>query len=177
MIIIETNRLYFRLLNEGDATEEYVGWLNDSEVNQYLETRHQEQDVESCRRFIDLCNEDDASCLLGIFTKDTGLHIGNVKLGFIHHLYKRAQLSLFIGEKACWGKGYGKEIIGAVTNYGFDVLGLNRIEAGCYEDNLASLRAFIKVGYSVEGFFRQHVDFQGRLVGCFWLGMLRGERD
>ncbi|WVM94098.1 GNAT family protein [Halopseudomonas pachastrellae] len=62
-----------------------------------------------------------------------------------------------------------------ITAYGFDSLGLHRLEAGCYEDNLASLRIFLKAGYTVEGFMREHVTLNGRRMGCFWLGKLHNE--
>ena len=175
MITFQSQRLYLRSLKESDATQKYADWLNDPDVNKYLETRHSVQTVESCKSFIKQCNEDNNSHLLGVFLKETEQHIGNVKIGFINELYKRGQISLFLGEKNYWGKGYSSELVKAVTQYGFEDLGLHRIEAGCYEDNLASLRVFLKAGYTVEGFMREHVLSDGEFVGCFWLGKLVNE--
>lgn len=177
MSTIQTERLYLRYLNENDATQRYAEWLNDPEVNKYLETRHSVQTIESCKSFIKQCNEDNKSHLLGVFLKETEQHIGNVKIGFINDLYKRGQISLFLGEKSCWGNGYSSELIKAVTEYGFNILGLRRIEAGCYEENLASLRVFLKAGYTVEGFLRDHVLVGEKYVGCFWLGILKHEYE
>src|SRR5690554_465256 len=138
MSTIQSERLFMRPLQEADATQTYADWLNDPEVNQYLETRHSIQTVETCKSFINQCNADKGSHLLGVFISETDQHIGNVKIGFVNNFYSRGQLSLFIGEKQHWGKGYSSELVKAVTQYGFEVLGLHRIEAGCYEDNLAS---------------------------------------
>ena len=175
MNFIQTERLLLRPLNETDATQSYVDWLNDTEVNQYLETRHSMQTIESCQDFINQCNSDENSHLFGVFIKGTNQHIGNTKIGFVHNLYKRGELSLFIGEKKFWGKGYSSELVEAVTKYGFEILNLNKIEAGCYESNLASLRVFLKAGYSVEGFQRDHVMLNEHYFGCFRLGVLRNE--
>ena len=175
MTQIETDRLYLRPLTEADATQTYADWLNDPEVNQFLETRHSQQTIESCKQFIQQCNQDSNSHLFGVFLKENDLHIGNTKLGFINQRYATGQISLLIGEKTCWGKGLACEIISGLTSYGFEQLHLERIEAGCYEENLASLRAFLKVGYTVEGVFRSHAAIGDRRTGSFWLGILKHE--
>ncbi len=174
--IITSERLFFRALNKNDVSERYISWLNDPEVNRYLETRFVTQTLESCRRFVLEMERDPFSHLFGIFDKVTLDHIGNIKLGFINTNHQSGQLSLFVGEKAYWRKGYATESIRRITQWGFDELGLDRIEAGCYDKNVGSLRAFLKVGYSVEVFFRNSVVSDGQRVGSFWLGILRNDR-
>ena len=172
---LEEKRIYLRPLLPEDASQQYVDWINDKEINRYLETRHSEQTVESCIEFIDLMNKDKNSYLFGVFLKENSAHIGNCKLGFINPHHLSGQLSLFIGERGYWGQGYAKEIIHALTKFGFRTLNLERIEAGCYEDNIGSLRAFIRCGYTVEGFFRKNVISDGRRCGSFHLGILKDE--
>lgn len=176
MTTITSERLLFRTLAKADVSERYVNWLNDPEVNRYLETRFTPQTREACEKFVADMENDPASHLFGIYDKLTLDHIGNIKLGFINSHHQSAQLSLFIGEKNCWGKGYATEAIQCVTKWGFDALGMERIEAGCYDANLGSLRAFLKAGYSVEGFSRSSVVSEGRRTGCFWLGIIRNDR-
>ena len=50
-----------------------------------------------------------------------------------------------------WNKGYATESLKAVLNYGFDVLRLHRIEAGCAIDNIGSAKVMEKVGMTKEG--------------------------
>lgn len=175
-IEIETPRLILRTLLDDDVSRTYVDWLNNPEVNRYLETRHGVQTLSSCKDFVQRCNLDKSELLLGVFLRETMAHIGNVKLGFINNIHSRGQLSLFIGDKKLWGQGLAKEIVYSTTQYGFEKAGLERIEAGCYEGNLSSLRVFLSVGYTVEGFFRSHaVSESGQRMGCFWMGMLKHE--
>lgn len=176
MTAITSERLLFRTLSKEDVSERYLGWLNDPDVNQFLETRFTSQTREACEKFVSDMEKDAASYLFGIFDKETFEHIGNLKLGFINTHHLSAQLSLLIGKKSCWGKGYATESIRCITKWGFDVLKLERIEAGCYDTNMGSLRAFLKAGYSVEGFFRNSVIYEGRRIGCFWLGILRNDQ-
>lgn len=171
----ESGRLYLRKLTVDDVTRRYADWLNDPDVNRFLETRHSVQSIESCRRFVEEANQDPNSHLFGIFLAENNVHIGNAKIGFVDQRYKTGQMSLFIGEKTCWGKGYAQEVIKLLTKIGFYDLGLERIEAGCYEKNMASLRAFLMVGYTVEGFFRKKYISDGERCGAFWLGLLKSE--
>ena len=93
---ISTLRLHLRRLETEDVNEIYASWLNDPEINKYLETRHEPQTIESCKRFVEACNNDPGSYLFGIFLKENGTHIGNAKIGFVNPHYKRGQVSLFI---------------------------------------------------------------------------------
>ena len=174
-MLIESENIYLRPLTRKDATQRYADWLNDEQVNAFLETRHVQQTMESCKSFVEKCNASPSENLFGVFYRDGDVHVGNAKLGSLHDLYARAQISLFIGERDYWGRGLGSEVILSLTRFGFENLMLERIEAGVYEQNLASLRAFLNVGYTVEGYLRKHVMFNGRRSGCFWLAMLKNE--
>ncbi len=165
----------FKILNENDVSSHYVAWLNDPLVNQFLETKYKDQTYESCIEFVKNMLADECEYLFGIYTIESNLHIGNIKLGRINQNHKNGQLSLFIGNTNYWGKGIGLEAIKVITKWGFDFLKLEKIEAGCYESNLSSLKAFLKANYQVEGFFRKHVSFKNNRQGSFWLGILPSE--
>ena len=171
MKTVTSERLIFRTLTKEDVSEQYVGWLNDSEINQFLETRFSEQNLETCEQFVTQMQNDSNSFLFGIFSKESNVHMGNIKLGFINNHHGSGQLSLFIGEKSQWGKGLATESIETITKWGFDELSLKRVEAGCYDNNMGSLRAFLKAGYAVEGFFKSSVIFKNKRIGSFWLGI------
>jgi [ribosomal protein S5]-alanine N-acetyltransferase len=175
MIEITSQRLLYRSLKEKDVTENYIDWLNDPDINRYMEIRHEYQTITSCRTYVAKMAASPEQYLFGIFLRASGKHIGNIKLGFINQYHKSAQLSLFIGEKGLWRQGIATETIKTITKWGFDELGLERIEAGCYDENLYSLRAFLKVGYQVEGYFRKSVRIDNRRIGSFWLGILKHE--
>lgn len=168
-------RFTFRILKIEDVSDRYISWLNDSDINKFLETRFQVQTRESCESFVLAMQEDPSHYLFGIFDNESGLHIGNIKLGFIDANHKKAQISFFIGDKTFWGRRCAIESIECVTKWGFETLRLTRIEAGCYEENFASIRAFLRVGYIVEGFQRSAFKFEEQNIGCFLLGMISSD--
>jgi len=169
---LESQRLCFRKLTPEDVTETYVGWLNDPEINRYLEIRFVEHTLESCRSFVEHTNMDPGSHLFGIMDKISRSHIGNIKLGFINKRHQRGELSFFIGAKSFQGRGLATEAVREITKWGFLRLGLRKIEAGCYDVNLPSLRCLLKSGYFIEGYSRDSFELEDRRIGCFRLGAL-----
>jgi ribosomal-protein-alanine N-acetyltransferase len=175
MVEFQSDRLDFSPLVSEMVTQRYPDALNNPEINQYLETRHEQQDIDSCRRYIAECNSDDSSRLFGVFLRSDGSHIGNVRIGHINWLYKTAEISLVVLEQSCSGQGLGFEMVHAATNYAFRVLKLEKIEAGCMAANKASLRVFEKAGYKKEGLIRESIVLNGERVDYFLLGVLNSE--
>lgn len=70
--------------------------------------------------------------------------------------HQRGELAYWIGVPF-WGRGYCTEAARAIAAYGFNALGLNRIEALHFTRNPASGRVMQKIGMTYEGCLRQHV--------------------
>tara|TARA_Y100001970_G_C13913658_1_gene689798 strand:- start:122 stop:664 length:543 start_codon:yes stop_codon:yes gene_type:complete len=146
---INYNDFYLDNLNDNIIFDNYLSWLKNEEVNKYLEIRHNIPDIEKLKKFVNDNNNSNDNLLLGIFTNKKA-HIGNIKLGPINKIYKRSTIGLFIGDRSYWGKGIATYSIKAITDYAFKSLKLFRVDAGCYNDNIGSYKAFIKAGYKEE---------------------------
>ena len=156
-----------------DISKKYIEWLNDKEVNQYLETRFQVQNNQSCLEFVKRMQEDANEELFAIYTNNNNEHIGNCKLGAINKFHHTAEISFFIGSKSFWGAGYATEVVSHVVQYGFENLGLEKITAGCYESNKGSKKVLIKAGFEVEGFRKGQVAFGSQREGVYNLGIVK----
>jgi len=153
--IIQEKNIFLRNLEFADCTEKYANWLNDEEINKYLETRFTVQSIEIIKIFVTDINNSTDSYLFGIFV-DTQ-HIGNIKIGPIHPIYKFADISYFIGDKEYWGKGYTTIAIKLITEFGFNTIGLNRIQAGVHGSNIGSQKVLEKCGYKKEAILRKKI--------------------
>ena len=91
------------------------------------------------------------SYLFGIFPRDSGKHVGNVKLGPIEPRHLYADVSYFLGDREAWGKGYGTDAVRVATRFGFERAKLHRVQAGFYETNVGSQRVLEKAGFTYEG--------------------------
>lgn len=61
-----------------------------------------------------------------------------------------AEIGYWLGEEF-WGRGIMTEVVEAVTDWGFETLGLVRIYAAVFARNPASARVLEKAGYTFEG--------------------------
>lgn len=148
--VLQGDRIFLRRLTEDDASEDYVRWMNDPDINQYLESRFYTHTIESTKSFIrSVTNKNNYQ--FGIFVKETGKHIGNIKIGSINQYHRYADIGFLIGEKDYWGKGIATEAIRLATDFAFNSLKLHKLWGGLYSSNIGSLRAFQKNGYEQEG--------------------------
>ena len=76
---------------------------------------------------------------------------------------------------AAWGQGYATEAAETVVRFGFDVLMLNRIWAGCDPDNAGSIRVLEKAGMTLEGRLREDVRIRGEFRDSLVYGVLERE--
>lgn len=169
-VLLKGKGIYLKKLSVADATPEYVAWLNDPEVNQYLETRFATHTLESVRDFVKKNASDPDTLFLGIFL-DSGKHIGNVKLGPINRQHRFADLGIMIGDRQSWGKGYATQAIRLVCEYAFAKLGLNKVTAGAYAENASSIKAFLNAGFTEEGLRRKMYSSGGKRVDAVLLGL------
>lgn len=158
---LETERLFLDAISLDDVTDRYVGWLNDCEVNRYLETRFSEQNMNSVYQFVEAMIANPSEHLFAIKRKD-GVHIGNIKLGSINMFHKTGEVSYFIGDRASWGCGFATEAVAEITRYGFNLLQLRYIKAGVYSDNVGSAQVLDKVGYRLQGVLKQALLLDGK---------------
>jgi len=168
-IRINGDRIYLRKVELSDVDQEYVDWLNDPDVNQFLETRHEIQTIDSICRYVEGILLKNNELFLAICLKKDGKHIGNIKLGSISLEHLHGEISLFIGDKSQWGKGLATESVLSLTKYAFNVLKLHKVTAGCYENNAASKKLFNNALFNIEGLWREYYLYNGAYVDriCF----------
>lgn len=155
-------RLRLATLEESVADGPYLRWMRDPLVQCYLEARHYAHDAESLRRFVRDANASADNLLLGMLRREDGRHIGNIKLGPIDRPNLRGEIGFMIGERSCWGQGYGTEAVDLVCRHAFSRLGLHKITAGYIASNAGSARIFAKLGFVEEGRLREHFLVDGK---------------
>lgn len=172
---VEGERIYLREVRFSDVSDNYYHWLNDPEVSQYLETRFIPHSHERIKSYVKQMEEDLNSVFLAIIEKGKDIHMGNIKIGPINWFHRFADISLVIGEKKCWGKGYGTDAIELLIDYVFNTLNLNKINAGIYAGNVASIKAFKKAGFIEEGLRKKQRFYKGEYVDEVLMGKIRSD--
>ncbi|WP_078595943.1 GNAT family N-acetyltransferase [Evansella clarkii] len=72
-----------------------------------------------------------------------------------------------------WNQGYAAEALGALINYGFENMNLNKVYASTNSRNIAALRLLNKFGFTQEGHFREHQFLDGEFADVFFFSLFK----
>jgi len=166
---------YLRILTKKDVSEKYVLWLNDYEVTKYTEQRYRQYSRVDIEDFVVEKFKSKFDLLFGIF-KDNR-HIGNIKLGPINWKHMSGEVSYFIGEKDYWGKGIASSVVKKVVQFAFNEVGLKKVNAGYYENNLGSAKVLQKCSFVIEGVKRSENVFEGKRINSLIVGLTENDNN
>ena len=156
LIDIRTERLSLKQLTLEDCTKQYLSWLNDYEVNGYLESGFMKHDMESLVDFVSGYQSNNKALFLAIRLLTNHKHIGNVKIDKINRIHQTGEYGILMGERAEWGKGYAKEASLAIIQLAFEKLGLKKVNLGVISSNTAAVELYKKLGFKTEGVLRRN---------------------
>ena len=156
-IYLNGSYINLRPLTISDCNKRYLSWLNNNEVNKYLETRWTKHSVNSIKEHVRNINKSKNNIILAIEDKTSKKHIGNIKLGPINFNHKSSEISYFIGEQNLWGKGYGYEAVKLMSKFSLLELKIEYLLAGVYENNKSSAALLKKLGYTLQGRFKKRL--------------------
>lgn len=114
---------------------------------------------------------DRAELVLAITLKDGGNFVGAVGL-VLAPAHDRAELGYWIGVPY-WRRGLATEAASGLVDFGFKVLGLQRVQAHHMSRNPASGRVLLKLGMRREGASPRAVKKNGRYEDIVFYGILR----
>lgn len=106
-----------------------------------------------------------------------GRMVGEVVLNEIDEDNASANIRIAIWEPDARGKAYGTEAMRLLTGFGFEQVGLHRIELGVYAFNPRAIRAYEKVGYKLEGTRREALWWNGDWIDSHTMAMLASDWD
>lgn len=115
-----------------------------------------------------------SSLQLMLVPADGGAAIGTCTLFQFHRESRRAEIGYVLGPPH-WGQGYMHEALRALVAYGFDTLGLRRLEADIDPRNAASARSLERLGFTREGRLRERWEVAGEISDSDLYGLLRRE--
>ena len=161
---------------EPEDLERILVWMNDREVTQYLAARYpisRPQEQGWLERVAKMPPSD--GLILAIETLAEARHIGTISLNSIGWEDRHATLGINIGEKDCWGQGYGTDAIITLLRYAFDWMNLHRVDLQVWSENPRAIASYRKCGFIEEGRLRQGYYQRGVHHDLVVMGVLREE--
>lgn len=139
--VLDTERLQLRPLTPDDAPDLFPTFSHPLAMRYMDEPPH--ADVAATRAALTRILAPEGACYWAVALRDDPRTIGKVSflgatavpgIGYIFH-------------PDVWGQGYAGEAVGAALTYGFNTLGLDRVEAWVATENRASRRLAQRLGF------------------------------
>jgi len=169
-----TGRLVDLAPPEVEDAEALSRWLNDPAVWVPF-ARLWPTNVEAERQWISaqLSRRDELNFM--VVERAAGKPVGLAGLRSLDAANATARLGILVGEASARGKGLGTEATELLVGYGFDFLGLRRINLSVLATNAAAIRIYEKLGFQREGLERRAVLRAGQYVDVVHMGLFAEE--
>lgn len=110
-----------------------------------------------------------------IIDADTKKMIGTIELALDFANDSGRVCRFLIGDEAARGKGIGTEVLGNILGIGFKELGLHKICLGVFEFNKSAVGCYEKVGFKIDGLFRDYRKIGSEYWGLYEMSILEDE--
>jgi len=101
--------------------------------------------------------------------------IGFANLDYISWSQGDSYMGIGLGDRTCWGRGYGSEAMNILLCYAFTELNLHRLTLTVFEFNERAVRMYQRCGFKIEGIVREVLYRDGRRWDLISMGLLRAE--
>ena len=166
-------RVYLRALEKEDLI--YIRkWSNDPEIRK-LTGEVASISQADADRFLERIYNDNTRKWFVIVIKENDRVIGEAGLLRMFHAWRTTDISIIIGEKDAWGKGYGTEAILLLLDYAFRRLNFHRVAIGVVGFNEKAIRFWEKIGFKKEGIQRDGYYYKHKYHDFVMMSILEDE--
>lgn len=159
---LKGTQVYLRAIEEEDANETYLSWLNNQETTKGLVTGRFPSSMQSLKSYLRSVTQGENSVMFAICLVENDKHIGNIKLDQFDYFARTAELGVLIGEQNHRGKGIGSESCKLVLDFAFANLNLRKVTLSVFSNNPIAIKTYERLGFQVEGRLKQHFFSDGQ---------------
>jgi RimJ/RimL family protein N-acetyltransferase len=145
---LRSRRLRLESFDESCISPEYLAWLNDPDVMRFSNQRFREHTPESARVYV-RSFAGSRNLFVGLRLADSGRLIGTMT-AYVAEPHATADMGLLIGDRACWGRGYGLEAWTALMSHLFAARAMRKVTAGTVRSNVGMRLIMERSGMQLE---------------------------
>ena len=149
-------------------------WSNDAELRKLIGEVSSMSDAETKKWYEDLLADKDRMWFAIVLKKGDRV-IGEAGLLRMFRPWRNTDMTIIIGEKDAWGKGYGTETGRLLLDYAFKQLGFHRISVGVVGFNKRALRFWESLGFKKEGVERDEYYYDNEYSDGIMMSILEDE--
>ncbi|WP_268123783.1 GNAT family N-acetyltransferase [Roseivirga pacifica] len=168
-----SERLLVREIKNADIDKRLLSWFDNPELMKFYTNSRNKITKEVLLDSIERGKNEGNNFTFLVCNRLTGQSIGTLKLGPINKAHRTSDLVALIGDRSSInGGGVGTEAIEIGNRIAFTEFDLRKLYGGMYKSNIASIKAYTRAGWIVEGklkgqFLVDGVSEDRILVGCF----------
>ena len=175
-VTLMTARLRLRALRQEDAPAFFAVWSDPDAMRYFSFPPMQSLEQAQARIASKLQSQQDGQSLTCVIeVRSSQEVIGDCCLFDCRADQQRAEVGFCLNRRH-WGYGYMNEAASVLIDYGFQQVGLRRLEADVDPNNLASIRLLERLGFQREGYLRERWMIAGETMDSLLYGLLRHER-
>lgn len=167
-------KCYLSPLTDDDA-ENWVRWHNDIDISMPESNVYVSITLQNMRNRVNR-HQSNMESVFTVVDLETDSPIGTVEITY-STLYRTGSLGVIIGEKQYWGRGFGREAINLILDYGFNLLNLHNIMLGVYAFNTRAIGLYGSMGFREIGRKREYQTMGGRKIDMIMMDMLSHEYE
>ncbi len=149
-------------------------WANDPEIRR-ITGEVMPMTQAGAEQFLERLKTDESRIWFSVVQKETEHVIGEAGLLRIFYPWRTADLTIILGDKFAWGKGFGREATLLLLDYAFGALALHRISIGVVGFNERALRFYEKIGFQREGVQRDGYFYNHQFSDFIMMSILEDE--
>lgn len=108
-----------------------------------------------------------------IIKKKNDKSIGLCFLSNINYINRNAEFGYYLSNKKYYGQGFSIEAEYMIINYGFEILGLNKIYCENLENNKNIINVHKKFGFKLDGIKREEIFKNKKYLDIYLMSLLR----
>ena len=171
--ILTGRRVYLRPFGR-DVLPYIQKWSNDAELRKLTGEVAPMSGAETEKWYKELLGDKDRMWF-AIVLKRGDRVIGEAGLLRMFRPWRNTDMTIIIGEKDAWGKGYGTEAGRLLLDYAFRRLGFHRISVGVVGFNQRALRFWESLGFKKEGVERDEYYYDNEYSDGVMMSILENE--
>jgi len=149
-VTLKSNKLCLSVFNEGDLQNIYEGLSNADVIKYYGVSYNTLESAKAQLHWFTNLQEQGEGIWWAVYSAKDNTFYGAIGLNNFSKQHLKVEIGFWLLPEF-WGKGIVSEAIKLVSNYAFNSLNVNRIEAFVESENENSSKVLVKTGFNYEG--------------------------
>ncbi|MFS1513744.1 GNAT family protein [Chengkuizengella sp. SCS-71B] len=169
--LFEGEKLKLTSIRETDISHILKWYENADFLNLFTAEAAFPKQASEIKKWIDSTDSNEYRFAVRLIDSDQ--IIGVIEIDGILWNHRTAWLSMAIGDKQNWSKGFGTEMLTLALRYAFSELNLYRLQLTVFSYNERAITLYEKLGFKKEGVYREFLERHD----MFLYGLLKDEHN